>query len=184
MHDARIARRYAQALFATALKFDVVRAVEDDLEAISRLMETDKSFRDFIMAPYTSREEKARIAEKVFGDRITALTMQVLRVMLEKRREPELPLVRDEFTELRRRHENVVHALVTSAKELDGTQRTALVAKLQASLGKTVEADFEVDPSLLGGLKVAYENNVLDGTVRGALQKLRERLRYDLLKQS
>ncbi|HEY0866566.1 MAG TPA: F0F1 ATP synthase subunit delta, partial [Fimbriimonas sp.] len=77
MHDARIARRYAQALFTTALRYDVVKAVEEDLEAISRLIETDKSFRDFVMAPYTSREEKAKIAERVFSDRVTALTMQV-----------------------------------------------------------------------------------------------------------
>ena len=78
MHDARIARRYAQALFTTAVKFDVVKAVEGDLNAISRLIETDKSFRDFVMAPYTSREEKAKIAERVFGDRITALDGQAM----------------------------------------------------------------------------------------------------------
>jgi F-type H+-transporting ATPase subunit delta len=39
------------------------------------------------------------------------------------------------------------------------------------------------DASLIGGVKVAYENFVLDGTARGALNKMREKLRYDLLKQ-
>jgi len=184
MHDARVARRYAQALFTTAKKYDVVAAVEDDLNAISRLMTTDKSFRDFIIAPYTSREEKAKIAEKVFGDRITALTMQVLRVMLEKRREPEIPFVRDEFITLRRANESVIFAEVASAAALDTTQRNNILAKLQTTLGKKVEAEFVVEPSLIGGVKVTYENNVLDGSVRGALMKLRERLRHDLMKQA
>jgi F-type H+-transporting ATPase subunit delta len=184
MQDTRIARRYAQALFTTALRHDVVRAVEDDLDGIVRLLDTDRSFRDFIMAPYTSRDEKIRIAERLFSDRVTALTMQVLRVMLEKRRESELPFVREEYIRLRRDEANILYAKVTSAEAIDADQRIALVAKLESTLGKTVEAEFEIDPTLIGGVKVAYENNVMDGTVKGALQKLRERLRYDLLKQA
>lgn len=182
-HDSRIGKRYAQALFTTALRYDVVPSVEDDLRAIVGLMDKDRGFRDFLLAPYTSREEKVRIMERIFSDRITALTMQVLRVMLEKRRETEIESVYKEFVQLRREATRTIHVTVSSAEALDASQQKALVAKIEASTGKKVEADFSVEPSLIGGIKVAYENYVLDGSLKGGLARLRDALKHDLLKQ-
>jgi F-type H+-transporting ATPase subunit delta len=183
VHDYRVARRYAQALFGSALQHDIVRAVEEDLKAIVGMLVADGEFRDFILAPYTSREEKAQITDKLFSDRVTALTMQVLRIILEKRRETELEAIFDEYVRLRRSHEGIVYATVTSATVLDREQQDAIVAKVETVLGKKVEPEFLTDSALIGGVKVAYDNFVLDGTAKGALNKLRDKLRYDLLKQ-
>ncbi len=181
--DARIGKRYAQALFGTAQRFDVVQSVEDDLTSIVNLMEKDRGFRDFIMAPYTSREEKIKIIERLFSDRVTALTMQVLRVMLEKRRETEIEAVKDEFVALRRAANDTLFVVVTSAQELDANQKKALTAKITKTTGKKVEAEYTTDPSLIAGVKVTYENYVLDGTVKGGFAHLRDKLKHDLLKQ-
>lgn len=183
MHDNRVARRYASAFFSTALKYDVVAAAEDDLQAISGLLSGDASFRHFLLTPFSGREEKLHILEKLFSDRVTALTMQALRIIVDKGRESEIPAIHQEFQRLRREHENIMYVTVTSAEAMEEDQRRRLVAKLQTVLGKTVEPDFKIDPHLIGGVRVAYENYVLDGSIRGTLTKLRERLRYDLLKQ-
>jgi F-type H+-transporting ATPase subunit delta len=183
MADHRVCRRYAQALFSTALKYDTIRSVEDDLNAIVGLLQTDEGFRDFVIAPYTGREEKIATIDRIFSDRITALTLQVLRVMLEKRREEEIEGVRDEYVKLRRDHEGVIYATATSAEALDELQKKALVSKLETILGKKIEADFKIDPQIIGGIRVAYGNYILDGSIRGALSNLRDRLRHDLLKQ-
>jgi F-type H+-transporting ATPase subunit delta len=184
MIDRRVGRRYAQALFTTALKLDVVASVEDDLNGIVHLLENDGEFRHFMLAPYAGREQKTKFAERVFADRVTALTMQMLRVVLEKQRENELPVIRDEYVVLRRQNDSILYAKVTSAEALDEGQKNAVVSRLETILSKKVEASFHIDPATLGGVRVEYENTVLDGTARGALSRLRERLRYDLLKQS
>jgi F-type H+-transporting ATPase subunit delta len=181
--DARIGKRYALALFGTAQRYDVVQSVEDDLNSFVGLMDKDRGFRDFILAPYTGRDEKAKIIERIFSDRMTALTMQVLRVMLDKRREGEFEAVRDEFVTLRRAASQTIHVTVTSAEPLEEKHRKALLAKIEKSTGKKVEADFSVEPNLIGGLKVAYENFVLDGTLKGGLAHLRDHLKHDILKQ-
>lgn len=184
MQDNRVGRRYAQALFGAATNLDVIKSVEDDLASIVRLLENDTRFRQFIIAPYTSRDEKLAIAERIFSDRVTALTMQVLRVMLIKRREGELPAVYREYVALRRAAGNVVYVVVTSAIELDADQKSRLISKLQQQLNTTVEADYRVDARIVGGVKVAFGNSVLDGSVRGSLNRLRDRIKYDLLKQA
>lgn len=181
--DARIGKRYAQALFSLAEQYKVVDAVESDLNALAELMANDRAFRDFLIAPYASREEKTALLERVFSDRMTALTLQALRVMLEKRRETEIEAVRGEFVALRRQAMNVVYANIVSAEPLDDRQREAILAKLKRATGLTFEADFDVEPALVGGVKVAFSNYVLDGSLKGALARLRDRLKHDLLKQ-
>lgn len=162
----------------------MIEAVESDLNAISHLVDSHPDFRGFLESPRISRDDKISIAEKLFSDRVTALSMGLLRVMLNKRREGEFAGVRREFISLRRDEGNVLYANVTSATELDDSQKKAIVAKLEEKSGKKVEADFRIDPALIGGVKVAVGNFVLDGSVKGTFNRLRDRLKYDLLKQN
>lgn len=162
----------------------MVEAVEADFAAISHLVDTHDQFRGFLQTPRISREDKIVIAEKLFSDRITSLSMGMLRLILGKRREAEFEGIREEFVRMRRELGQVTYVVVTSAAALDDGQKRAILDKIASQTGKAVEADFAIDPSLLGGVKVAVGNHVLDGTVRGTLNRLRDRLKYDLLKQS
>lgn len=184
MADARVAKRYARALFEVAVKTDTITAIESDLAGVAYLARNDVRFAGFLESPYVNRDDKLALFDKLFADRVTALTMRALRLLLDKRREGEIGGIYDEFVALRRDHEGIVYAKVTSAIEMDASQRTRLIAKLESILGKKVEAEYHVDPSLIGGVCVDYSNFVLDGSLRGALGKLREMIRYDLLMQA
>lgn len=184
MTDARVAKRYAQAVFNAAKKLNILQSVEDDLNGISAAIRDNERLHNFIKSPNASRGDKLALLEKVFSDRVTALTMHCLRLLLRKRREDLLDLVRLEYIRLHRSHGKILQAIVSSAKPLDEGQRSALVSKLEEKTGYTVQPEYLVDAKLLGGLKVQYDNFVLDGTVRGSLNRMRERIIYDLLKQS
>ncbi len=184
MTDSRAAKRYAHALFTTAQKYEIVSSVEEDLAGIAHLLEVDARFRGFMLNPSVGREEKIEVAEKLFSDRVTALTMQLFRLLLGKRRESEFEAIREAFVELRREQQSIMHLVVRSAQPLDDAQRKAILDGLAERSGKTFEAEFQVDPHLIGGVQVEYGDYRLDGTLRGALARLREQLRYDLLKQS
>lgn len=184
MADHRVAKRYARALFATALKLEMVDSVESDLDAIVGILQNDSRFRHFLLSPEFGREEKIQITYKLFSDRVTAVTLQAIRLILIKRRETEIESIRDEFAILRREFGAVVYTVVTTAEALEPDQRKLLEEKLQTSTGKKVEAEYRIDPKLIGGIRVAYGNYVLDGSIRGGLSRLRDSLRYDLLKQT
>jgi len=184
MADKRVAKRYAQALFNAAKAADVVTSVEADLNAVANQIAKDERFRDFLLAPYVARDDKTKILEKIFSDRVTALTMSALRLMLQKRREDDIEFVREEFVVLRREFEKKVHVMVTSTEMLTDTQKKQIEQKLEKLTGEDIEPDYEIDPLLIGGVRVTYGNYVLDGTVKGALRRLRDRMRIDVLKQS
>ena len=183
MADHRVSRRYAAALFATASKHNSVTAVEDDLNSIAAFLDSDPRFRNVMMSPEVSRDGKIHLCEQLFSDRTTAITMQALRLILTKGREAELETIRDEYTVLRRDQEGVVFATVTSSAPLDKKQETEILARLRLATGKKIEAQFTLDPALIGGVKATFGNTVLDGSLRGGLASLRDKLQHDLLKQ-
>src|SRR5688500_5998058 len=118
MIDRRVAKRYARALFNVALKEDIVDSVESDLDAIVGLMKKDERFESFILSPRIGREDKVQMSYKLFSDRVTAVTLQAMRLLLEKRREAEIEGMREEFAILRREHGQVLYATITSAEPL------------------------------------------------------------------
>lgn len=182
--ERRIAARYARALFIAARKHDAVGPVGDDLESVRTLMLHDEALRRFMLSPNVGRGEKLRLIERVFADRVTALTMSTFRLLLEKRREDLFESMVAEYAELRREHENVLHCRIVSASTMTGGERDQILERLAQKTGKTIEAEFDLDPKLIGGVQVKYGDYVLDGTLRGGIDRLRERLRYDLLKRS
>jgi F-type H+-transporting ATPase subunit delta len=184
MHDIRVAKRYAKALFETALDIKVIESVEDDLNGIVSLMLHNTQFREKVLSPRVGRDEKLALVDRLFSDRITALTLQALRLMIEKNREDEIEWVQREYVRLRREHENKVFVVVTTAEKLEEDQRKRVIAKLEQITGKQLEAEYRIDPHLIGGMSVSYENYVLNGSLRGELQRLREKLFYDVLKQN
>lgn len=184
MTDSRVAKRYARALFNVALQQDILQSVEDDLTGICAVIAHSKELRRFIANPNATREQKMVLFEKTFSDRVTALTMHTIRLLMKRRRESTIQQLKHEFVILRREHDKVSYLYVTSATPLDPLQREGLVQKIQQATGRRVEADFEIDPKLIGGVKVMYDNFVLDGTARGYLDRMRDKILYDLLKQS
>ncbi|MFN3682997.1 MAG: ATP synthase F1 subunit delta [Fimbriimonadaceae bacterium] len=181
--DARIAERYARAAFAAAGKVGAVHAVEADLDALAELFERPGAFRDFLLTPKAGREAKIGLLSSRLQGQAHPLTVALLGLLLRKGRQAELPQVAEAFRRLRRESERVVFAQVSSAEELGAEERESLVRSLERRVGKRIEPSFAVDPSLLGGVRVAIDNTVFDGSVRGSLQRLRRILEYDVLRQ-
>ncbi len=184
MTDSRVAKRYARALFNSALKENIVASVNDDLAGIVAALRNSDSFRDFLKKPQTTDKQKEQVFTNTFSDKITALSMSFIRLLIQKGRDDQLFQIQIEFDILRRDFEKVTKALVTSAEPLDAEQQKKVISTIESKLGKTLEPEFAVDPKLMGGITVAYDDYVLDGSVKGKLERLREKLLYDLLKQA
>ncbi len=73
--------------------------------------------------------------------------------------------------------EGISRAIVTSARVLSQAQQAAAINALSVRYGKTVKAQFKTDPSLLGGLKLECQGELIDGSVQSRLAKLQEDLK-------
>ena len=87
-----------------------------------------------------------------------------------------LPRVSEEYNRQLNAHRGVVEATVTSAVPLTADETAAIRSRVEAMAGAAVDLTSEVDPSLIGGLTIQVRDRLLDASIRGRLERLRDQL--------
>jgi F-type H+-transporting ATPase subunit delta len=179
MRMTTLARRYAGALFETARQSDVIDVldkVESDLGLLGHALETMPNLVEALNHPLIPGERKRAIVSDVFKDKVQAVTLRFVELVIDKRREAILPDIEPEFVRLANEWRGIVAVTVTSAVPLTREEVQALKAKLDKFTGKRTELDLQEDLQLIGGLVVRIGDTVIDGSVRGHLASLREQM--------
>lgn len=166
------ARRYAEAAFEIAQRDGSLPEWLAALEvAEARLTEPDAM--RLLANPSVAVTRRVELLDRILGSEVGGAPRNLLALLVRRGRFELLPLVAREFRRLHARQEGVVEASVTSAVALDEAARAALQERLTALTGQRVEMRLDVDPSLLGGISVRIGDRLIDGSVRGRLERLR-----------
>ncbi len=176
MAEESVGRRYAAALFSLAQKQNRLEEARRELSTVANTVAQSSRLRVILHEPFLGEAKKKDALLTVFGATISKSTMAFLNLMVDKRRLDVLPETEAEFTKMVRAHLNVEEATATSAIPLSPDETQKLTQSLQVRTGKTIELTTTVDPSVLGGVLVRIGDTVWDGTVKGNLERLRERL--------
>ncbi|MGQ9525782.1 MAG: ATP synthase F1 subunit delta [Armatimonadota bacterium] len=176
MPELRAARRYAAALFQTAVEQELIDQVARDLDRVLALMSEFPNLQRALYQPTLPASVKMRILQTVLGTEIEPLTLDFVRLLIRKRRFDDLQAVRQCYQELVDAHRATVPAQVRSAVPLTSEEETQLVQALSKATGMRVRLETSVDPDLIGGVVVRIHDTVLDGSVKSQLQALRKRL--------
>lgn len=176
MKDIRVAKRYAAALFGVAERDGTLDSVAQDLALMERFVSDVPYLRAVLLQPLVSDTRKFKVAEEAFGDRVTATTLNFLKLLIRKRREELIDVCIAEFRVLLADSRNEVSAAVTTAVPLTDAQTKAMVVSLQNMTGKTITLAAMIDPAVIGGAVVRMGDTVIDGSVRGRLARLERQL--------
>ena len=128
------------------------------------------------MQPFSSDATKFKIADDAFGGRVNASSLSFVKLLIKKRREELIEECIREFRALLAEHNNTVDAEATTAIALSPEQAARLTESLHTLTGKTVNLTTAVDPALVGGVVVRMGDTVIDGSVRGKLERLERQL--------
>lgn len=169
------ARRYAEAAFQVAVEGDSVDAWND---ALARAAEAFAEARvaEVLTNPTLPRQDRRQVLERVLLQPLPEQVLNLIGLLMQRRRIELLPLVSSEFQRLVDRRNGVSSATVTSAAELTGDERRQLTDRLVQLTGGPVRLATAVDPGLIGGIVVRLGDRQFDGSVRGRLERLRSRL--------
>lgn len=176
MREVRVARRYAAALFGLAARDGILDAVSQDLALIARFLAEVPYLRAVLMQPLVSEAHKNKVASDAFSDRVTAVSLNFLNLLIRKRREDLIDECIRVFGELVAARENTVDATASSAVPLSAAQTERLTQALEQLTGKRVRLTAHVDPNMLGGVIVRMGDTIIDGGVRSRLQRLEQQL--------
>ena len=166
-----IARPYAKAAFAYAQQQKALPRWSELLAAASALVQ-DAGVAGLLSSPRVSPQQLAELISDGSGLGPQELGRNFISTLAENRRLGVLPEIHAMYETLRADAENVADVEVTSAVPLDEAQRQRLTAALKKRLKRDVRLHCGVDASLVGGAVVRSGDLVIDGSLKGRIDRL------------
>jgi F-type H+-transporting ATPase subunit delta len=169
-----MAGRYATALFELALESKAVDQVQADLKAYDALVASSPDLTRLVRSPVFSADEQAKALAAVL-DRagIKGVAANFLRVVASNRRLFAVREMIRGFNTMVARHKGEVTAQVTVAEQLSDARMGEIRDALRQVTGKDVQVDVDVDPSIIGGLKVKLGSRMIDASLRTKLNSIK-----------
>lgn len=172
MANETLARRYAQAIFDLAGESEKVAEVGRDLRTVWSAIEEDPGVTRFFYSPIVDRTEKQKILIDAFAGKVEELALHALLLLVRKRRERLLQEIVQQFEALEQAARGAEPLTIVSARELPQNEVAFMVSRLSKIYGKQFDVQQQVDPSLLGGVRIQMGDVAIDGTVAGKLDEL------------
>ena len=166
--NVTIARPYAEAVFRLARDAKALTAWSELLKALS-LAAQNPDMAEVFSNPSLSSEQRVQVTLAVVGEEKNAEFANFVRALAENERLAVLPQIYELYEQLKSTEEGVKEAVIHSAFPLDDAQLKQLVVHLESHFKSKLTARVDVDPELIGGIKVVVGDEVLDASVRGKL---------------
>jgi F-type H+-transporting ATPase subunit delta len=171
--QASLSGRYATALFDLAREAKSIDAVESSLATVRAALDESDDFRTLVNSPILSRGDAAKgVAATADAMKLDTTTRNFLGVLAQNRRLSQLPPIIRAYRSLAASHRGETTAEVASAHPLTDDQVAELKKQLRARVGRDVNVDLSVDPSLLGGLVVRLGSQMIDSSIKTRLNTL------------
>lgn len=166
-----LARPYAEAVFRMAKGENDLTSWSSRVATLAAIV-SDKQVAGLIVDPAFSSDRISGLIIDVAGASLGERGANFVKVLAENGRLVLLPEIGAQFETLKAQAEGVVEATITSAQELTQAQIDELVAGLTAKFNRSVTVQVAVDPELIGGAVIAIGDQVIDGSVKGRLQRM------------
>ncbi len=177
MKGTAVARRYAKAMLDLATRDNRVVETGEQLQQHQDLFRSNAELQALIRNRGIPAEAKTKILTAVFErTQPDPLLQNFVLLLVRNDRLHQFELICDHYERMANERLGRITAEVVTAVALDEEQYRAVKDKVTAATRKDVTLERRVDPSILGGLIVRINHTILDGSLQGQLNRLRQEL--------
>lgn len=170
-----VANRYTKAIFELANAKKCVDAVLKDLEQISDVIVANKSQKSLLIGSAVPvRIKKMFWALLLKNLKLHKISSSLIDVLLEHNRMDLLSIMHKNFDKLVKNQTNVMSFELTSAKPVDAKVKKEIATELKNIFSKKIDIEENIDPKLLGGFLISSGSMMLDCSMKGRLEKIRQ----------
>ena len=173
-----VSKTYGDALFELAVEENKEDLLLEEAVSVKKLFEENDELSKMINHPQISREEKEKVIENVFKGRVSDELSGLLKLLVTNGRFSELSSVLDYFIAKIKDYKKIGVAYVTTPLPLSEKQKGDVEKKLlDTTEYETMEMNYSIDESLIGGMTIRVGDRVIDSSVKSKLEKLTHDLR-------
>jgi len=175
MNESQISVRYAKALFQSALEHKKLEAVYKDMEILSDTCKLE-DFKYLLMMPSLKVSQKCKLVDTIFKKRISELSLSMINLVIENKREVYLPGIARNYGDFYRKNQGIRSASLVTAAPVDEAAMKAIVDLIKKAYSSEVELSSSVDEDVIGGFVLTVEDKQYNASVANSLKKLRKQL--------
>jgi F-type H+-transporting ATPase subunit delta len=168
-------RRYAESVFAIARDQDSFDRWLEDLATIREVF-TNADMARFLADPKPSLSDKEAVVEKLLAGKVDRLALNTALLLIRREQGEAAAGVEREFQQMVNDHRGIAVAELTTAVELDGSQRALVQERLEQLTAKRIRLETKVDKSIIGGFIARVGDTLIDASLRTRLQVMRQDL--------
>ena len=172
-----LANVYARSLFELATDAggtDKVLEIADELEQVCALTANNQEIGLFFSSPIIDKVKRGEALSAIFTNKVTDLTLRFLLVLNNKGRLDHLRQIEVAYAQLVQEALGRVEVHVFTPRAIDDASLKTIKMNVQDMLGKEPVLHTNVDPSMLGGVKLRIGDQLIDGSVATKLRRLSE----------
>lgn len=174
MAMTEISKEYGTALFMLACEEARQREYATALDAVRRAFLDCPQYAEMLSSPSISQKERLDAIDAAFSEVAPEHVLSYLKLLCERGRIGCFLESVEEYMALLAASEHIADVKVISAVALTEEEKQKLTEKLEQTEKVRIRAEYEVDPSLLGGLIVEIDGRIMDGSLRHRLYKIKE----------
>jgi len=175
------AKNYADALVKLGAESVVPYAeISENLNTVQKICGSSRDLKLVIENPAISDEVKFSIIEEVFRDAVNPKIKDFIKILIEKKRFPELDGIVAAFQEKLDKINKLQRVEVVSAVDLTDDMKKRITERLQNKLKKDIQADWFIDEDIIGGLVVKINDDVIDSSLKNKLENLSKNIKGKL----
>ena len=177
MKNLILVKRYTQGLVGALRDEPEFISVHRELGRFQELVSTHGVLKDTLASPFVAARRKTQVIRDIlaaagFSDK----TSRFILLLLGHNRLDLLGDIQEEFPVLWNERHGVATFEVSSVVALAETQKRRLVSALERLENRPVFLRYSIDPGLVAGFSLKIGNVVYDGSLRGHLAKIKERI--------
>lgn len=172
-----VAKVYGTALFDLAKDRNELDLVEKEAKTIQEILQSNVDLEQLLNHPRISKTEKIETVQAIFSRKYSDTIVGLLVIVIEKSRFDEIHSILEHYHMLYREYYRIGIAHVISAIELSYVQKQKVKEKLlETTSYKTVEIEYRIDPSIIGGLIIRLGDRVVDSSIKSQIESMKKDL--------
>ncbi len=172
-----VSKVYGDALFSLAVEEDKLDVIWEEVRGIRDILAEHKDFMSVICHPEMPQEKKLSVLNDIFKDKVSDDTMGFLNVLVRKGRFGEILPMLDYFDEQAKEYKKIGVVKVATPMPLTEQQREQVEKKLlDVTNYESLQMNYQVDESLLGGMVIRIGDRVLDNSIRSKIESMSRQL--------
>lgn len=175
-----LAHRYALALWEVAKEQNRVQEVYADMLLITQVASENLEFRRVMVSQVIPEKKKFQVFKAIFEKYITPITLAFSRLVIEKGRQSLTLSIVAEYINIYKAHFRIFDLTLRSASPVSDKEKELLLKKLQPLIKGSINLQEEIEPDLIGGFQVLFEDYIFDATVKRELDTLRKEYSINL----